>query len=235
MKKIKTTAIIATAGVGKRFGNEKKNYIDLSGKPVVARTIQAFQDCPDVDSIVIVAGAGDIESCQTDIVEKYNFKKVIKIIKGGLERQDSVKNGFKYINSKKTADDIVIIHDGGRPLVTIGLITNTISEAKLSGSAIAAVDVKDTIKKVLGNKVLTTVPRDSLKSVQTPQAFKVDILRKAYEFAEVNNINGTDESMLVEEAGFTVSVVDGSYENIKVTTPEDLIFAQEIIKNRTKV
>lgn len=226
----KTTAIIATAGKGKRFGNEKKNYIALSGKPVVARTIEAFNDCPLIDNIIVVVSAGDIEACQTEIVDKYNLQKVTKIIEGGQERQDSVKKGFDAIASDST---IVLIHDGGRPLVTNKIIEDTVGEAEKSGAVITAVPVKDTIKEVANNKVIRTVPRDSLMSVQTPQGFKVEILKEAYE--KSSNNRATDESMIVEEAGFTVCLVAGSYENIKITTPEDLLFAEEILNKRGEV
>lgn len=226
----KTTAIIATTGKGRRFGNEKKNYIALSGKPVVARTIQAFNDCPLIDNIIVVVSAGDIETCLAEIVDKYNLEKVTKIIEGGQERQDSVKKGFDAIKSDST---IVLIHDGGRPLVSNKIIEDTVNETIKSGAAITAVPVKDTIKEVAGNKVVKTVPRDSLISVQTPQGFKVEILKEAYE--KSSNNKATDESMIVEEAGFSVSIIEGSYENIKITTPEDLLFAEEIINKRGEV
>lgn len=230
---MKTTAIIVTAGKGKRFGDRRKNYTDLAGMPVIARTIKAFEDSWAVDSIVLVVSNGDITACKNDIVKKYGFKKIKKIVEGGAERQDSVKKGFDVVDAPD--DSVVLIHDGGRPLVTPELIENVIQEVIKSGAAIAAVPVKDTIKEVADNIVKRTIPREVLVSVQTPQGFTKEILEKAYENAKEKNIIATDESMLVEEAGFTVSTVLGSYENLKVTTPEDLTFAESIIRKRQKV
>lgn len=230
---MKTTAIIVTAGKGKRFGDRRKNYIDILGIPVIARTIKAFEDSWAVDSIVLVVAKGDITACKNDIVKKYGFKKIKKIIEGGAERQDSVKKGFDVIDAPD--DSVVLIHDGGRPLVTPELVENVIQEVINSGAAIAVVPVKDTIKEVTDNVVKRTIPRDVLVSVQTPQGFTKEILQKAYENAKDKNIIATDESMLVEVAGISVSTVLGSYENLKVTTPEDLIFAESIIRKRKAI
>ena len=224
---MKTTAIIVTAGKGKRFGSEKKNYIDLAGMPVIARTIKAFEDSWAVDSIVLVVSKGDITACKNDIVKKYGFQKINKIVEGGKERQDSVKKGFDVIDAPD--DSVVLIHDGGRPLVTPELIENVIQEVIKTGAAISGVPVKDTIKEVENDVVKRTVPRETLISVQTPQGFKKEILEKSYDNAKDKNIIATDESMLVEVAGFQVTTVLGSYENLKVTTPEDLTFAESII------
>ena len=232
----KTTAIIVTAGKGKRFaqyndGKEvKKNYTDLMGLPIVARTIKAFNDNSSVDSIVAVVGAGDIDNFKSEVVEKYGFNKIENIVEGGAERRDSVRNGFQAISNDT---DFILIHDGGRPLVTGDIIERVVEETKKSGASAPGVKVKDTIKEVEGTKIVKTIPRETLVAIQTPQGFKVSLLKEAYEKIG-NSLEATDECMVMEEAGFTVTVVEGSYENIKVTTPEDMPMAEAIIKKREK-
>ncbi len=228
----KTVAIIPSAGMGRRMGSRKKNYLTLLDRPVLAHTLEAFEKAPSVHSIVVVVPAGDEEFCRDGIVSKYGFKKVIAVVAGGAERQDSVQNG---IDAAGKGFDIIAVHDGARPLVTPDIINRTIAAAIEDGAAIAAVPVKDTIKEASNGFVRRTVPRDALLSVQTPQAFSADLLGKAFKKAVEDGFTGTDESSLVERAGFPVKVVEGSYENMKITTPEDMAFAECVLRERPGV
>ncbi len=225
----KTVAIIPSAGMGRRMGGRKKNYLKLLDRPVLAHTIGVFEECPLIDSIILVVPLSDIEFCREEIVRKYGFRKVFEVVAGGAERQDSVRNGLKCASGA----GIILVHDGARPLVTFRIVEDTIKAAHETGGAIAAVPVKDTIKEVAGGVVARTVPREALVSVQTPQAFRTGILLRAFKKAAEDGFLGTDESSLVERIGERVAVVEGSYENIKITTVEDMGIAEGILKKRT--
>lgn len=225
----KTVAIIPSAGMGRRMGSRKKNYLTLLDRPVLAYTLAAFENAASIHSVIIVVPPGDESFCRDEIVSRYGFKKVAAVVAGGAERQDSVKNGIKAAGS---GFHIIAVHDGARPLVTPDIIDRTIEAALEHGAAIAAVPVKDTVKESSGGFVRRTVPREALLSVQTPQAFTRETLDAAFKKAREDGFMGTDESSLVERAGFAVRVVEGSYENIKITTPEDMAFAECILKLR---
>lgn len=228
----KTVAIIPSAGMGRRMGSKKKNYLALLDRPVLAHTLAAFESAASIDAVILVVPPSDERFCTDEIVARYGFKKVIKIVAGGAERQDSVKNG---ILAAGAAFDIIAVHDGARPLVTPDIIDRTVAAAAESGAAIAAVAVKDTVKESSGGFVRRTVPRADLLSVQTPQVFQRPIIEKAFKTAYEEGFLGTDESSLVERAGMPVRVVEGSYENIKITTPEDMAYAECILKLRLGV
>ncbi len=223
----KVVAIIPSAGLGRRMGGRKKNYLLLSGSPVLAYTLAAFESSALVDSVVVAIAPGDEEYCRSSLAP-FGFKKVSHIIAGGKERQDSVNNALEFAKDA----EVVAVHDGARPLVTIEIIDAVIRSAFETGAAIAAVPVKDTIKEVSDGTVARTIDRTRLVSVQTPQAFRRKILVNAFQKAKADNFYGTDESSLVERAGHTVSVVRGSYENFKITTAEDLLFAKGVLEKR---
>ncbi len=228
MIKVKAAAIIAAAGSGKRFGvGKRKQFQPLGGKPVIVHTIERFEESPSVGEIILVASEDSIGYCHEEIVKKFRFKKVTKIIPGGEERQHSVKRGFSSI-SKET--DIVIVHDGVRPFVTVDLIERVINEVLISDGAIVAIPVKDTIKKSSDGYIQKTRPRESLWLAQTPQAFRYNILKRAYEMSEADGFLGTDESSLVERLGIQVKLVRGNQMNVKITTEEDLLFAELALK-----
>ncbi len=210
------------------MGGRKKNYLKLLDRPVLAHTVGVFEECPLIDSIILVVPLPDIEFCREEIVKKYGFRKVLEVVAGGAERQDSVRNGLKRASDA----GIILVHDGARPLVTFRIVEDTIKAAHETGGAIAAVPVKDTIKEVAGGAVARTVPREALVSAQTPQAFRAGILLKAFKKAAEDGFLGTDESSIVERTGERVAVVEGSYENIKITTVEDLGIAEGILKKR---
>ncbi len=225
-------AVIPAAGTGSRMGTEvKKQYLELCGLPLLAHTLALFAECPVIHGIVLVVGKEEVLWCQENIVGKYCPQKMLAVISGGDYRQQSVYNGL--IALKAADDDIVVVHDGVRPLLTADILLNIIAVAKEKGNAVAAVPVKDTIKVADANRrVLSTPPRENLWAAQTPQAFKFATLIKAYEHAERCNFIGTDDASLVERLGIPVNLVAGSYENIKITTPEDLLLAEAILKRR---
>lgn len=231
---MKISAIIVAAGKGKRMGEGyNKQYILLVGKPIVAHTIEVFENVGSIDEIVLVVGKGEIDLARKDIIHKYNFKKVVKIIEGGTERQDSVYNGLKAIDVNC---NIVLIHDGARPFITGNIIEKSIKAAKDAGACVVAVRVKDTIKVVNKNMEVDYTPdRDILWAVQTPQAFEHKLLLEAYKKLRADNIKVTDDAMLVEKLGHIVKIIEGSYENIKITTPEDLILGEGILKKRENI
>lgn len=227
---MKTIAIITAAGKGKRMGyGIKKPYIILNGTPLLAHAILPFEQSKAINGIVIVTAKGDEDFCLKNIVKRFKFKKVLKVVCGGKERQDSVMSG---IMAAGNGWDIVVVHDGARPFIAKKSIEEVIKSARRRGAATLAVPVKDTIKQVCSGFVKKTLPRDELWAIQTPQAFKFDILKKAHLRAFKQGFIGTDDSILVEISGCKVAVVNGSYDNIKITTPEDLTLGKVILKNR---
>ncbi len=232
-------AIIVSAGMGKRMPPDakKKNFLLLNGRPVLAHTLAPFEASALITAIVIVTGAADIELCQREVVEKFGFKKIAAIVAGGKERQDSVAAGLDFIGSKLpgTGDDpVVAIHDGARCLVTTAIIDNAIMCARSGGASAVMVPVKDTIKEAVedGKSVEQTLSRERLYSVQTPQAFGYRLIKKAMDSAQRDGFLGTDSSSLVERIGEKVLIVEGSYENIKITTEEDLHLAERLFGAR---
>lgn len=231
-KSDKTVVVIPSAGFGSRMGHKKKNYIKLLGKPVLAHTIAPFESCSRIDSIIIVVSSADEAYCNRYIVKKYGFTKVVAIVAGGSERQYSVSNGIMAALGLNPG--IIMIHDGARPLVTESIIEETLRAAKRCGAAICAVPVKDTIKESDSGYVKSTIVRDALRVVQTPQAFTQKIIVEAHKRAKEDGVVCTDDSALVERIGIKVRIVSGSYENIKITTPEDLAVAMSIMRYRAK-
>lgn len=232
----RTAAIIPSAGRGQRMGSKKKNYLDLAGKPVLTHTLAAFEASAVIDTIIVVVAPEDVETCTEEIIKPFGFKKVDRVIPGGKERQDSVAEALKALKGSARPVNLVVVHDGARPLVTPRIIEETVNAALATGAAVAAVEPKDTIKEAgPDGTVIRTIPRGTLRSVQTPQAFLASLLYQAFEKAAEDCYTGTDESSLVERLGVRVKLVEGSYENIKITTAEDLHFAQSILENRTPI
>lgn len=224
------TAVITAAGKGTRMNSDlNKQYIEIAGIPVLSRTIEAFQQCKEVDSIILVVNEEDINFCRHKIVEHYNFSKVKSLVSGGAERQNSVYKGLCAV-----CEDckIVLIHDGARPFVTNKNIIDAINAAKTYGACGVGVKLKDTIKLCDQNGFVESTPdRNSLWNIQTPQAFKYNIIRNAHEKAIQSNYIGTDDMVLVERQGIPVKIVQGNYQNIKITTPEDLAIGESIVAN----
>jgi len=226
---MKSAAVIVSAGKGHRFAGEKKKQFSLlAGRPVLCHTLDKFETCPSIDSIQLVVGHEDLDYTLKEIVEAYRYKKVSKIVPGGKVRQESVKNGIETLPSDT---DIVVIHDGVRPFVTYQMIEESIQAARQYKAAIVAMPVKETIKMAGPDRiVLKTLDRESLWQVQTPQTFQVDVIRKAFHKATEEGFVGTDDASLVERMEIKVYIVSGSYENIKITTPEDLILANLLLQ-----
>lgn len=221
------TAIIVAAGQGTRFGgNTPKQFLELSGKPVVIHTMLKFEACPAVDEIILVL-SGDRKAAFLEIAQKYPLKKLTKIIGGGATRADSVLNGLKAVRPETAG--IIAVHDGARPLVYVDEIAECIAVAEKTGAAVLTAPVTDTIKQISGDNITGTIDRETLRRALTPQCFRYDILKKAYEALEDLSA-ATDESFIVEKAGFPVSYVDGSASNIKITREEDLALAEFLMK-----
>lgn len=225
-----TIAIVLAAGQGKRMGYSlNKQYLHLLDKPVLAHTLQAFEQEPLIDGVIVVAKSSEIEYCQEKIVKAFDLRKVIKVTSGGKERQDSVYAGIQHLPDEC---NLVVVHDGARPLITPKIVENAILEGSKEGAAIVAVPVKDTIKRQRGNYVSKTIPREEIWAVQTPQVFSRKIILEAYETAYNHGYYGTDDASLVERIGKPVKIVPGSYDNIKITTPEDLDIGKAILRRR---
>ncbi|MDO7908375.1 2-C-methyl-D-erythritol 4-phosphate cytidylyltransferase [Paenibacillus sp. JX-17] len=213
--------VVVAAGRGSRMGTpESKQFLLLQDKPVFIHTLETFAAMPEVHDIVLVTGSADVERCQ-DWIRKYGIGKVSKVIAGGRERQDSVYRGLCQLDT-----EWVMVHDGVRPFITRQHIKDCLEAAAAFGAAVLAVPVKDTIKQVNDQGIITATPeRSSLWSIQTPQTFRLSELMEAHEDAQTAGFMGTDDAMLVERMGRQVAVAEGSYTNIKITTPEDLEIA----------
>lgn len=222
------SAVIAASGMGKRMNSDiNKQYILLKEKPILAYTIEKFDNNEYIDEIIIVAREEEKEYCHDEVVKKYGFKKVANIVGGGAERQDSVYNGLLAVNS---LCNIVLIHDGVRPFIRDEDIINSINGAIKHKACVIGTPVKDTIKTVdIDKDIIDTPNRNTLWAVQTPQSFAYDIILEAYKEAQKNKMTVTDDSMLVEKLGYKVKIIEGSYSNIKITTPEDLKLAELLL------
>ena len=221
---MKSDAIIVSAGRGQRFmPGRKKQFHLLADKPILAHTVEKFETCHTVQSIVLVVAQEDMDYCLEEIVEKFGYRKVCRIVPGGKLRQESVKNG---IDSLPRDSDIVAIHDGVRPFVTREMIEESIHAAARFQAVVLAMPVKDTIKMVHPDgTVLKTLDRESIWQIQTPQTFQVNVIKEAYQQATREGFIGTDDATLVERLGVKVHVLPGAYSNIKITTLEDLTLA----------
>lgn len=220
--------VIPAAGQGKRMGAGKnKLLLPLNGVPVLIHTLLVFEADEECEGIILAISASD-ERVFSQLIKEYNVNKVRGLVQGGKERQDSVYNALQMVDS----DGIVLVHDGARPFISKDAIHLVSGAAKENGAAVVAVPVKDTIKKVQDNKIVETVERSSLWAVQTPQAFRMSILLDAHQRAIEEGFLGTDEASLVERIPYDITIVESSYDNIKLTTPEDLYFAEAIIRKR---
>lgn len=226
----KSVALIPAAGMGKRMGASiNKQYLLLDGLPIVARTIGVFESSPLIESIYLVIPADEIPYCREHVIEACKFRKVVAIIPGGKERQNSVMNGLNAMREHVSDDDVVLIHDGVRPLITENLLSESIKAARVHDGALVAVPVKDTIKTVHDGIVSDTPPRESLWQAQTPQSFRFGKIFRAHQSAEAECFFGTDDASLIERTGGKVHIIRGDYRNIKITTPEDLILAEAFL------
>ena len=230
MQKAKCTAIVLAAGQGKRMGTSvQKQYLEIQDKPVLFYSLNAFQESEIIDDIILVVGEGQKEYCQKEFVEKFGFSKVSKIVYGGSERYFSVWNGLCEINDS----EYVYIHDGARPFVTEEIIKRAFEGVQLEKACVVGMPVKDTIKIADNQGYAEYTPNRSLVwMIQTPQVFELSLIKTAYaKLMELKDIPVTDDAMVVEQMlGIKVKLIEGSYENIKITTPEDLFVADSFLK-----
>ena len=220
-------AVIAAAGSSRRMDGVDKIFAAVGGKPVLWHVLQTFQECNMVDEAVVVLNEASVER-GLRLVEEGKFSKVVAVCAGGQRRQDSVAEGLKRLNGCSW----VVIHDGARPCLTVDLVEQGLREARLTGAAIAAVPLKETVKVVDSEGVIASTPRrESLWAAQTPQIFRFDLITEAHRMVDGEV---TDDASLVEALGHKVKVYMGSYDNIKVTTPEDLALAETILRMRNE-
>lgn len=237
---MKTVAVVLAAGQGKRMNSDvQKQYMLIHDRPVIFYSLKAFQES-FIDEIILVVAKGEIDYCRTEIVEKYNFTKVKKIVEGGSERYHSVANGLKCLEG----DGYVFIHDGARPFITEEILLRSYEAVKEHGACVVGMPVKDTIKIVDENNFAKQTPnRETLWQVQTPQVFSIRLVKEAYdeliikeEELKGQGIRITDDAMVVETlTNHPVKLVEGSYENIKITTPGDLNIASSLIDEKNNL
>jgi 2-C-methyl-D-erythritol 4-phosphate cytidylyltransferase len=220
-------AIIAAAGAGTRMASDRpKQFLLLAGTPVIFHTLKVFEQCDCIDEVIVVLPAAESAGFLSQ-AGKFGVRKLARVVPGGMTRADSVKRGLLAIRSATA--EIVAVHDGVRPFVTVEEIESTVTAARAHGAAILVAPVTDTIKQVDDRSVLRTLQRGGLRRALTPQCFRYELLREAYQRADVTDPSLTDESALVERLGHTVSIVEGSVRNIKITTLEDLAIAEAFL------
>lgn len=225
---VKTAAIVLAAGSGKRMqAGQNKMFLQLSGKTVLERTVSAFQHCDAVDGIVVVAKAEELAQVKEILPQKI-YDKIVAYTAGGKERQDSVLCGLHMLDAQYSK---VLIHDGARPFVSDELVHNLLDGLTPGSGTIAGVPAKDTVKRVNADGIVEeTLVRSELWNIQTPQCFYTNEILSCYEQAQRENYSGTDDASLAEKYGLSVHVVQAYYENIKLTTPEDLDVAEVFLK-----
>jgi 2-C-methyl-D-erythritol 4-phosphate cytidylyltransferase len=222
------TAIIVAAGSGLRFGSQPKQFVKLLGKPLIIHTLERFESCAAVDEIVLVLsddGRREFESLD----HKFEISKLKSIVIGGKTRAESVKHALDTLEANH--DDTIAVHDGARPLVSVDEIASVIERANETGAACLVSDVTDTIKEIEDGQIVRTVDRSRLRRALTPQAFRYDMLCKAFEGLNLDE-SITDECYLVEKLGVKIALVEGSARNIKITRAEDLILAEAFLKSQ---
>ena len=227
---MKTVALILAAGKGQRMrGRVKKQFIPLKGMPLLFYTLKAFEEFEGIEHMYLVLDEGDFEYCKGEIIQKYGITKVSQLVPGGERRQDSVWNGLKAMEGHC---DMVIVHDGVRPFVSPDILKRLMAAMKDVQAVVTAIPAQDTIKRVDGSgNVVDTLQRNALFHIQTPQGFRYGIIKEAYKKALREGIQGTDDAYFVERMGIRVKVIEGSYFNIKITTPEDIALAHYVLRS----
>lgn len=220
-------AIIAASGAGTRMASDRpKQFLLLAGTPVIIHTLKVFEQCESIQEVIVVLPAAESAGFLS-LAAKFGLRKVRRVVPGGVTRADSVKRGLLAIRAATA--EIVVVHDGVRPFVTAEEIDAVVAAAKSDGAAILVAPVTDTIKQVRDRFIVRTLDRGELRRALTPQCFRYELLRQAYQTADVADPSVTDESVLVEKLGVPISVIDGNPRNIKITTVEDLAIAEVIL------
>lgn len=227
-------AVVPAAGKGLRMGGAvPKQFLSLGGEPIVVHSLRALQSAACIHDIILAVPPADLDYCRNDLIVRYGFSKVTKVVPGGQERQDSVRLGLEQVPEET---EIVLVHDAVRPFVTVAMIEDVVAAARQHGGAIIALPMRDTVKQVGPDHLIQrTVDRQPLWLAQTPQAFRMDWLREAHRKAKVEGVPATDDAFLFEWMGHPVVVVEGSGENIKVTRPEDMVIGEAILASRAAV
>jgi 2-C-methyl-D-erythritol 4-phosphate cytidylyltransferase len=224
-------AIIAAAGAGIRMASDRpKQFLQLAGTPVIIHTLKVFEQCESINEVIVVLPAAESAGFLS-LATKFGLRKIARVVPGGVTRADSVKRGLLAIRAATA--EIVAVHDGVRPFVTAEEIDAVVAAAQADGAAILVAPVTDTIKQISHRRIVQTLDRGELRRALTPQCFRYELLRDAYQATDVTDPSLTDESVLVEKLGRPVSIVEGSSRNIKITTAEDLAIAETILKVST--
>jgi 2-C-methyl-D-erythritol 4-phosphate cytidylyltransferase len=225
-------AIIAAAGQGRRLGGRQaKQFLELAGVPVIIHTLRRFEQCASIHEVVVVLPQRDAAGFLA-LASKYGLRKLGRVVPGGETRAESVWRGLQSVRAQTA--EVVAVHDGVRPFVTPEEIERTVRAAEAGGASILAAPVVDTIKEVRGDEVARTLYRSGLRRALTPQCFRYSILRRAYEQSRDLGEDATDDSLLVEQLGVSVTVVEGDSRNIKITRPEDIALAEILLKQNSE-
>lgn len=233
---MKVSAIIAAAGLGVRMQQDRpKTYLNLGKKPILVHTLKVFEAIPEVREVTVVVHPNDLEFCQEEVIDPFGFKKILRLVPGGKERQDSVYNALKVLKNEEDDLEVIVVHDGVRPFVVPEQVRQVIAAARRYGGAVLGIPCQDTLKQVNARgEVVATVERRELWQIQTPQAFQAALLWRAFGKAMSSGFYATDEAALVEALGQPVVVVPGSPLNLKITTPDDLKLAEALLALRKK-
>jgi 2-C-methyl-D-erythritol 4-phosphate cytidylyltransferase len=225
-------AIIAAAGQGTRLGGEiAKQFLELAGVPVIIHTLRKFEQCAAIDEVVVVLPASESAGF-LQLAGKYGLRKLARVVPGGSTRAESVWKGLQSVRAATAG--IIAVHDGVRPFVTSDEIERTVRAAEVSGAAILAAPAIDTIKEVENELVLRTLERTRLRRALTPQCFRYELLRRAFEQSPELVASATDDSSLVESLGATVTIIEGDARNIKITRPEDITLGEMLLKQESE-
>lgn len=229
----RTAAVVPAAGRGVRMGGSTpKQFLTLGGLPILVHALRVLEESAAVTDIILTVPSADREYCLNEVVARYKFHKIIKVVPGGEQRQDSVRHGLAEVDQDV---DIVIVHDAVRPFLTADMVARVVHAAVQQGAAIVAIPMRDTIKRVGADGLIeATVDRNHLWLAQTPQAFQRTLLQTAHRKAHIAHYQATDDAQLMEWLGHRVAVVEGSGENIKITRPEDLGIGEAILAAREK-
>lgn len=224
-------AVVPAGGSGTRMGNEvPKQFLQLGDVPLLIHALRVFESSRMIAEIVVVVPRDAVAYCQQELLPQFAFSKISTVIAGGARRQDSVWNGLQAVDGRT---NIVVVHDAVRPFVTGVMVEQVVERARTSGAAIAAIPLHDTVKRATPDGMIeTTLDRQQLWSAQTPQAFKLELLREAHRSSWQSGVEATDDAFLVEQIGHHVSIVNGSPDNIKITRPEDLMMGEAILAAR---
>lgn len=224
-------AVVPAGGSGTRMGNETpKQFLRLGDVPVLIHALRVFESSRTITEIVVVVPQDAVTYCQQELLPQFSLSKISSVTCGGARRQDSVWNGLQVVD-KRT--NIVVVHDAVRPFVTGAVVEQVVERARTNGAAIAAIPLHDTVKRVTPDGMIeTTLNRQRLWSAQTPQAFKLELLREAHRSSRQSGVEATDDAFLVEQIGHHVAIVNGSPDNIKITCPEDLGMGEAILAAR---